>query len=85
MKTLITFQQLIDNALPCPFCGEKTIFDKDYCPAMIGFRCNNDECYVKPSIYVEVKCTPQDESCTTFTPEFEQHYKELLDKWNKRV
>jgi hypothetical protein len=80
----ITYDTLLATVLPCPFCGQKPTFDKTYVPSTIDFTCNNGECYVRPSLYVQVKCTPYDETETTFKPEFEQHYKELRDKWNRR-
>lgn len=83
-ETAITYDTLLATVLPCPFCGQKPTFYKDYAPAIIELNCMNDDCFVRPALCVEVKCTPWDDTNTTFKPEFEQHYKELRDKWNRR-
>lgn len=80
----MTTKELIDKAIPCPFCGEKPVFDYGYVPAFIEFMCLNNECNVNPHLSLPVTCTPWDDTNTTFRPEFEQHHQELLDKWNKR-
>lgn len=83
-ETAITYDTLLATVLPCPFCGQKPSYEYGYVPTYIEFMCLNEDCHVQPSLTVQVKCTPWDKSETTFKPEFEQHYKELRDKWNRR-
>ena len=83
-ESAITYDTLLATVLPCPCCGQKPEFEKGYAPAFIELMCLNDNCHIQPSLTIQVKCTPWDKSETTFKPEFEQHYKELRERWNTR-
>ncbi len=80
----IAYGALLSAALPCPFCGEKPKFEKGYAPAYISFACLNDNCHVYPSLEVSVSCKRNKGDIETYSPQFEQHYKEFLEKWNNR-
>ena len=80
----IAYDALLAAVLPCPFCGEKPQFEKGYAPAYIEFMCLNDDCHVQPHLEVRVNCKRNEGDSETYSPQFEHHYKELLDKWNSR-
>jgi hypothetical protein len=80
----MAYDALLAAVLPCPFCGENPQFEKGYVPAYIEFMCLNDACHVQPHLEVRVSCKRNEGETETYSPQFEQHYKELLDKWNNR-
>ena len=69
--------------LPCPFCGEIPVLERQYLPASLCLSCKNDNCYVNPAIEITVFCK-QNSDGFTFAPQFEQHENEIIEKWNKR-
>ena len=42
--------------LPCPFCGEIPVLERQYLPASLCLSCKNDNCYVNPAIEITVFC-----------------------------
>ena len=67
----------------CPFCGEKPNFDYGYVPAYMQLYCINQNCHVRPSLEISVKCNTNSD-WRTCTPLFSEHISELLEKWNAR-
>jgi hypothetical protein len=80
----INIDELVTIALPCPFCGEKPEFEKGYVPPYISLMCLNNECYIQPYLEIKVNCTKNEGNSETYSPQFNEHYEELLNKWNMR-
>lgn len=72
-----------EETKPCPFCGEKPQFDYGYVPTYMQLFCVNQNCHVRPSLEIGVKCNPNSDG-KTYTPLFSEHISELLEKWNAR-
>lgn len=50
--------------LPCPFCGEIPVLERQYLPASLCLSCKNDNCYVNPAIEITVFCKKNSDGFT---------------------
>lgn len=71
--------------LPCPFCGEKPVVDKNMAATSILIGCLGAKCHVKPFVYESVNCKPDFPEAKTFRPMFEDHEASVAEKWNRRI
>lgn len=83
-KLQLNIGDVINSALPCPFCGEKPKVEKSYMPAEVKISCVNHNCPARPSVYESVQCVENKGDTVTYTPMFEWHWQSVLDKWNTR-